>query len=354
MAPSVIKTPSAVLNPVPTKTLKTAAPPFQIPTVDISAFLADPDSPAAQEIVPVVRAACRSTGFFQITGHGISQQLQKSVFTGAKKFFKLPFEIKSALDSKKVPGLRGYDVLESQAYEEGLMPDLKEGFYTGIDMPNDDPRVKAGRILMGSNVWPEARMLPEDEFRKPAEAYHAALLALSITVLRLIERTLPYGAGVFDEFIANDPLTPMRMLHYPPARPQQDKLQYGASAHTDFGAITLLLQDESPGLEVKDRNTGEWVAVPPNPDAYVVNVGDMLSFWTKGEYISSVHRVINRNPGDRYSIVFFFDGNIDAKLTAMDGSEKDVSNPLTVEQHMIRRVTESYGKKGYSGPNDKS
>ncbi|RAO64734.1 uncharacterized protein BHQ10_000746 [Talaromyces amestolkiae] len=319
---------------------------FEIPTVDISAFLTDPDSPEAQAIVPIVRSACRSTGFFQITGHGISKDLQQSVFTGAKKFFSLPFETKKALDAHSNQGLRGYDVLASQSYEDGVLPDLKEGFFTGLDLPKDDPRVQARRFLMGSNVWPDTSLLPKDDFCKPAEEYHAALMKLSISVLKLIERTLPYGSGIFDNFIANDPIAPMRVLHYPPARPEDEKngkTQYGASAHTDFGAITLLLQEESPGLEVLDSRTGEWKPVPPNPDVYVVNIGDMLSFWTKNEYKSSVHRVINREPGDRYSIVFFFDGNGDTKLSPLDGSEED--NPLTVEQHMIRRVVESYGKK---------
>ncbi|KAL4949469.1 Clavaminate synthase-like protein [Aspergillus filifer] len=319
---------------------------FQIPTVDISAFLADPDSPEAQSIIPIVRSACRSTGFFQISGHGISKELQQAVFTGAKKFFALPYETKKALDAHGNQGLRGYDVLASQSYEDGVLPDLKEGFYTGVDLPADDPRVQAQRFLMGSNVWPDSSLLDDDEFRKPAEAYHSALMELSISVLKLIERTLPYGPGIFDEFIANDPITPMRMLHYPPARGEDEragKTQYGASAHTDFGAITLLLQGESPGLEVLDTRSGQWMPVPPNPDVYVVNIGDMLSFWTKNEYKSSLHRVINREPGDRYSVVFFFDGNGDAKLASLDGMEE--GKPLTVEQHMIRRVAESYGKK---------
>lgn len=319
---------------------------FQIPTVDISSFLADPESPEAQAIIPIVRSACRSTGFFQITGHGISKDLQQAVFAGARKFFSLPFETKKSLDAHLNQGLRGYDVLASQSYEDGVLPDLKEGFYTGVDLPADDPRVLARRFLMGSNVWPDVSLLPKEEFRKPAEEYHAALLELSIRVLRLIERTLPYGPGIFDEFIANDPITPMRMLHYPAARLEDEtngKTQYGASAHTDFGAITLLLQEKSPGLEVLDSRTSEWKPVPPNPGVYVVNIGDMLSFWTKNEYKSSVHRVINREPGDRYSIVFFFDGNGDAKLSPLDGSED--KNPLTVEQHMIRRVAESYGAK---------
>ncbi|KAL2822123.1 hypothetical protein BDW59DRAFT_149664 [Aspergillus cavernicola] len=67
---------------------------FEIPTVDISTFLADPDSPGAQAIIPIVRSACRSTGLFQISGHGISKDLQQAVFAGTKNFFSLPYETK--------------------------------------------------------------------------------------------------------------------------------------------------------------------------------------------------------------------------------------------------------------------
>ncbi|KIA75589.1 oxidoreductase [Aspergillus ustus] len=344
MAPSVLAAEQPVSSPA-AKTAPTQVDAFEIPTVDISAFLADPDSAEAQAIIPIVRSACRSTGFFQIRGHGIPKALQHSVFAAAKRFFALPQETKTALDAHSNQGLRGYDVLASQSYEDGILPDLKEGFYTGVDLPADDPRVLARRFLMGPNVWPAE--LAAQDFREPVEAYHAALLKLSISVLKLVERTLPYGEGIFDEFIAGDPITPMRMLHYPPARPEADKTQYGASAHTDFGAITLLLQEESPGLEVLDSQTGAWVGVPPDPEVYVVNVGDMLSFWTNNEYKSSVHRVINREPGDRYSVVFFFDGNGDARLAPLDGGEHEEGegDALTVEQHMIRRVAESYGKK---------
>lgn len=318
--------------------------PLDIPTVDISVFLENPACPEAQEIINTVRNACQSTGFFQIIGHGVSKSLQQAVFEGSKQFFKLPMEVKKALDAKKVRGHRGYDVLASQSYEAGVLPDLKEGFYTGEDIPDEDPRVQEGRFFMGQNVWPSPSLVPYSEFQQPVEIYHKELSALSIQVLRLIEHTLPYGRGIFNQFISGNPITPMRVLHYPPAR-MTDEPQYGSSAHTDFGAITLLLQDQSPGLEVRDNKTGQWVSVPPNPDAYVVNIGDMLSFWTKGKYISSVHRVVNQNPWDRYSIVFFFDGNADTELRALDGSEADLENPLTVEQHMLRRMADSYNEK---------
>ena len=193
---------------------------------------------------------------------------------------------------------------------------------------------------MGTNVWPSS--LPPGTFRKPVEAYFAAIHALSIQVLNMLARTLPYGPQIFDNFVSHEPATPLRLLHYPPMR-RTEQRQLGASAHTDFGALTLLLQDGTSGLQVLDQATETWVPIAPDPEGYVVNIGDMLSLWTGGLYKSSVHRVLNENPKDRYSVVFFFDGNLDCPLRPLDGSQVDDDQVLTVEGHMIKRMTESYG-----------
>ncbi|KAI1101271.1 Clavaminate synthase-like protein, partial [Jackrogersella minutella] len=118
-------------------------------------------------------------------------------------------------------------------------------------------------------------------------------------------------------------------------------------------AITLLLQDASGGLEVLDHSTGRWVPVSPDPAAYVVNIGDMLSLWTKNEYKSTVHRVVNRSGRDRYSVPFFFDGNTDVELSPFDGSEPLAVGPggraLTAEEHMLERYGTTYGRVEKSG-----
>ena len=99
---------------------------LNVPTIDIGPFLADPHSPAANEIVSRVRAACISSGFFQIVNHGVPRALQTAVFDAAAAFFALPFEEKKKLDASSRVGHRGYDVLASQSYEDGVLPDLKE------------------------------------------------------------------------------------------------------------------------------------------------------------------------------------------------------------------------------------
>ena len=216
-----------------------------------------------------------------------------------------------------------------------------QGYFIGTDIPLSDPQV--GRFFMGPNVWPSEAQLASSSFMQPCMKYYDALLDLTQRILELVALTLPYGPDIFNKFVADRPVAPLRLLHYPPAKPVEEKKQYGASAHTDYGAITLLLQDGNAGLEVLDHRTDTWIDVDPNPDAYVVNVGDMLSLWTNNDYKSSMHRVINKKPVDRYSIAFFFDGNLDCPLDPLDGSPRsDLSTPATVETHLIQRLQASY------------
>jgi len=332
-----------------------AKPSFYVPLVDITPFLQDPKGAAAQQVIDDVREACKLTGFFLIKGHGVSPKLQNSVFEAAAKFFALPIDVKLSLDARKNTGFRGYDVMESQSYElengtppqngAGVLRDTKEGFFVSTDLPLDHPRVKGGRFLQGPNVWPKEELLSPKDFRIIVEEYLREMKRLSHVVLSLVAATLPYGPDVFDDLEADDPMCLLRLLHYPPTPQSKEGQRLGAGAHTDFGAITLLLQDEHPGLEVQDNETGEWHGVPPEKDSYVVNMADIMSIITGGGYKSSVHRVVNKNTEDRYSVVFFFDGKLDFKLNLL-GETGPVKNgfkkALTLEEHVKARMTGSY------------
>lgn len=328
---------------VPTKPPKESS--FSIPTVDITPYLTSPNSTEALKVVDQVRAACLTTGFFQLTGHGIPRSLQAQVFKGAAALFDLPFEEKKKLDKSVSVGAsnRGYELIGNQGLQEGTLPDLKEGFYIGKEIPASDPRVLAKAFLMGPNLWPPSHLIPEPTFREPMSEYYSRMFDLSLTVLDILAAGLPYGKDVFTDFVSNDPVCSARLLHYPPDLSNAPN-QLGAGAHTDFGAITLLLQDETPGLQVWDYEGEEWRDVVPNADAYVVNVGDMLQMWTGGRYKSSLHRVINRTGRDRYSVPFFFDGNIETVLSPLDGSAPLGGKAPTVEEHMRERFQSTYGR----------
>ncbi|KAK9416766.1 putative Clavaminate synthase-like protein [Seiridium unicorne] len=323
------------------------APSFQIPLVNIAPYLEDPTSAAASNVVDQVRQACRSTGFFQILGHGVPRDIQRYAFDASKRFFNLPVETKLKYKASLESGWKGYETLAAQSYKSDMLGDLKEGFILSTDLPEGHPlRGAPGRFLTSLNRWPENE-LAEDDFRKPVEAYCHALSKICNAVVDLIAETLPYGSSVFEEMKV-DAACPLRLLHYPTVPPGKNtSKQNGASAHTDFSAITLLLQDEQPGLEVFDPTSEEWHVVPPNANAYVVNLGDMITKMVGSEYKSGLHRVINKSPKDRYSIVYFFDGKREFKLRPLnqDGLATEQSEKiLTCEEFMFNRIRSSFGK----------
>ena len=128
--------------PTPISVQSKSSSSFYVPTIDIAPYLQNPSSAASSQIITEIRAACESTGFFQIINHGIPTTLQDSLFHAAEQFFALPFEAKKALDAKTMLGHRGYDVLATQSYEEGVMPDLKE-VSTNREEADPDPFVAA-------------------------------------------------------------------------------------------------------------------------------------------------------------------------------------------------------------------
>ncbi|KAH8808613.1 hypothetical protein F5884DRAFT_378141 [Xylogone sp. PMI_703] len=325
-------------------------PTFNVPVVDIAPYLRDPTSPEAVEIIEKVREACTTTGFFQLVGHGIPTALQQDVLKGSAAFFSLPVEEKRKLAKELSVGSsnRGYEVVGNQALQEDTLPDLREGYYIGLDLPPTDPRVLSKAFLMGPNQWPSDNVLSATVFKNPMEAYYPLMVDLAIKVLDIIAAGMPYGPDLFKEFTSNDPIASLRLLHYPP-QTTKDKNQLGSGAHTDFGAVTLLLQDGNPGLQVWDKHGERWVNIESHKEAYVVNVGDMLQMWSSGEYKSSIHRVINGDKVDRYSAPFFFDGNIKCTLKPFNEKDSNIIRDqkwLTVEEHMRERFVTTYSRAG--------
>ncbi|KAJ5710975.1 hypothetical protein N7488_005131 [Penicillium malachiteum] len=314
---------------------------IEIPLIDVSPFTIQGASQAEKEkVVGEVRDACRKYGFFQIIGHGIAPEQQIKMIECAKKFFDLPLEEKRKVGMEHAVGEsnRGYEVIGGQKLQYDALPDLKEGVYFGAEMDNDDPR--AGSFLEGPNLWPDA--LPEKEFRLPIMEYREKLLDLSNAILKILALGLPYPPDIFDE-ISTNPVGTLKLLHYPPQK-YTDLHQFGAGAHTDFGIITVLLQQpDHTGLEVFYPPSKSWISVPAVLGRYIVNIGDLLDGWTKGEYRSAIHRVINKGEQHRYSVPLFNDGNLTCKLRPLDGTDNDTA--ITVEEHLRKKWSQSYSIK---------
>jgi len=107
------------------------------------------------------------------------------------------------------------------------------------------------------------------------------------------------------------PSTEIRLLHYPPQISENGTVlskRIGVGEHTDFGIITVLAQDSMGGLQVKPRNSDNWIDIKPIPNTLIVNLGDMMSRMTNELYLAATHRVITETfSKSRYSIPFFFD-----------------------------------------------
>lgn len=195
---------------------------FHIPTIDISPYLTDPTSTTSLSIISQIRKACTTIGFFQLTGHPIPRPLQKAVLKGSAAFFSLNFEEKKKLDRNEVGGAanRGYEVIGSQGLQaDTQLPDLREGFYIGEDIPLDHPITKEHAAFCGPNIWPDASLLPEDIFKKPMTEYYDRMFELSLLVLEMLAKGMTeWGDDVFREFVDGRPVASIRLLHYPPQK----------------------------------------------------------------------------------------------------------------------------------------
>jgi isopenicillin N synthase-like dioxygenase len=272
-----------------------------LPIVDI-ATCDDSDSDL-DRVALELDAACAEFGFFYVTGHGVDPRLGLALQQLARRFFALPVEEKLAIAmTRGGRAWRGYFPLGGELTSG--QPDRKEGIYFGTELGSDDPRVRAGLPLHGRNLYPD---IPE--FRQILLRYLQSVTTLGQRLLAAIARGLGLPRDYFLERYTRDPTVLFRIFNYPPGQTAED---LGVGAHTDYGLLTLLRQDEIPGLEVWHR--GHWLPAPPVPDSFLCNVGDMLERLTAGRYVSALHRVHNLSSHDRISMPLFLDPSFEAVL----------------------------------------
>src|SRR5436305_323640 len=169
------------------------------------------------------------------------------------------------------------------------------------------------RCSMSPPVWPVN--LP---------GFKEAVLEYQDVMRRLVHRLLPVyacalelPADYFTPFFHHGGEVTVRMIHYPPATPDQiaDDV-FGTAAHTDRNMLTILAQGETPGLQIMLPD-GTWIPAPILPGAFVVNSGDTLRRWTNDRFLSTPHRVLNVSGRDRYSVPFFVSPEYDTVIQAL-------------------------------------
>jgi isopenicillin N synthase-like dioxygenase len=277
-----------------------------LPIIDVAPLTAG--GAGQEQVAARVDAACRQSGFFYVSGHGVDAGLQRDLQTVAREFFARPTAEKMQIEMNRGgKAWRGYfrvgDELTSGR------PDQKEGLYFGQELAADHPLVQQGIPLQGPNLFPE---VPAG-MRSTVLQYMAALTELGQRLMGGIALGLGLPESYFAEHGTRDPLTLFRIFNYPPpASPEH----WGVGEHTDYGLLTILLQDDVGGLEVKSKS--DWILAPPLPGTFVCNIGDMLDRMTRGVYRSTPHRVRNVSGRDRMSFPFFFDPNFFADVRAID------------------------------------
>jgi isopenicillin N synthase-like dioxygenase len=278
----------------------------EVPILDLAPLL---DGGALEPIAAKLRHACETIGFFYVANHGIPEPVFDGVFDATRRYFDLPLDqrMPHLMDERFRRGFMPQGINQHPGYA----PDLKESYEIGVDLPLDDPDVKAGLPLHGPNRWPDDCAW----LRPAAETYFAETTELGKRLLRVFAVSLGMAPDYFLQFCTK-PMVQMRLFHYPPEPPISDDKAFGVAPHSDYGMITLLSQDPIGGLELLKRD-GEWVAAPFVPGTLVVNIGDLFQRWTNDIYRSNLHRVINRTGKERYSIPTFFNLDYDSMVSCL-------------------------------------
>lgn len=305
-----------------------------IPMLDWQQFETD-----REEFLAALGEAIRGPGFFLLQNHTVPPGLRAEVFQMAGVFFDLPEAEKKKLSILNTPHFRGWAAEGDESLDEtSVAVDRKESFNIGFDLAPDDPRVLRGAPFRGVNVWPDVA-----GFRDTMLAYYDAALELGVAIHRAFAADLGLAP---DHFTASfkDPLAALRLLHYPAESGVAHEI--GAGAHTDYGAITLLMTDGEPGLQVRPRG-GDWTDVPHVDGAYVVNIGDCLMRWTNDIYASTPHRVLPPKR-QRRSVAFFVEANPDTVVAALPGTGTPKYQPVRAADYLQSRLDATYAPKDAS------
>jgi len=295
---------------------------MSIPLIDLAKLTHESDSVRLPE-VKALDKACREIGFFYLTNTGVPESLTKALMREAKRFFNQPQEVKNAIDIKNSPNHRGYGNIGEEQLDEVTHADWKETFDMALDFPTDHPLVSKYPTMYGPNQNPSDATTVE-----VLQDYYIETFQVAQKLLTAMAQALSLEDDFFTRCFT-DHVTVLRMIHYPP-RPEAAH-DNGAGAHTDYGCVTLLLQDQTGGLQVKNRH-GEWVDATPIENALVVNIGDLMQHWTNDEYISTAHRVRASLPDvHRYSFPFFVEPDYETEVSCVPSCQSE-SKPAKYEK----------------------
>lgn len=293
----------------------------------------------AADAAHAIGSACADVGFFTVTGHGVDAHVIDAAWTTARSFFDLPEADRAAVAMPRPGYPYGWSPLDGETLARSLgnaaPPDRKQSFAIGpVDPPPHRITDPDESFAWSPNLWPAA--LPE--LRPAWERYYRDLAALSARLLSLMAVALDLPTDHFDPMIDRH-TSAMRALDYPPRDGGADA-RLGASAHTDYGTLTVLLADHTQaGLQVQAAD-GSWLDIVPEPGSFVVNLGDAMERWTNDRWRSTMHRVVAPERR-RQSVAYFHNANWDAEIACIPSclapGESPRYSPIAAGPHLMEK-----------------
>ncbi|GMQ04796.1 hypothetical protein CsSME_00050104 [Camellia sinensis var. sinensis] len=272
---------------------------LQLPIIDLA-------SPDRISTANSIRQACIECGFFYLINYGVEQELLKQVFD------------EKEIASQRNKRLYATVCRESQPFFN--TGDSKESFYIG---PLES--ISSHNNL---NQWPSEEVLPS--WRPTIESYYERVLTAGKKLISLIALALNLDEDFFEKVGAfNPPMPFLRLIHYPGELGLSDEEIFGASAHSDYGMITLLATDGVGGLQVcrdKSKQPLVWEDVDHINGALIVNIGDMTERWTNCLFRSTLHRVMSTGR-ERYSMAFFLNPSADCVVECLESCCSELTPP---------------------------
>ena len=291
----------------------------QIPIIEFGRFLNGSSEDQAAVVAEIV-AACEDLGFFYLTGHGVPDALRAKVFERSAQLFHLPMEEKMQLQATEAWN-RGY-IFGGGKEKLDANSRTFEQYRIQREFAPDDPDLERDDPMYQPNRWPEQLV----GFDADCIAYYEAMSALGAALLNAFAIGLGLPEDRFDRYFRK-PISQISMMYYPALPEGVSNAVKNLSAHTDEGPVVMLAQGEIGGLEVKTAE-GRWIAAPPVPGAFTVNIGNMMMWWSNGRFKSTLHRVRNTSNQERYSIPFFWNADPDVtveplpELVSRDGEAR--------------------------------
>lgn len=312
-----------------------------VPTVDLSQYVNGTAEQKAAFVQDLAKAF-HEVGFVAVANHGVPKALVEGFFQASKAFFALPTEVKQRYELSGLAGQRGYTSFGKEHAKQSQVADLKEFFQIGQEVEANHPRKTDYPDNPTVNEVPEFVELGKQLYRAFEQAGNHLLEAIALH--------LNLDKDYFRTRI-KDGNSILRAIHYPPIT-QEPASAIRAEQHEDINLITLLVGASAGGLELLNSE-GKWVAVVPEADEFVINVGDMLQRLTNNYLKSTTHRVVNPPREEwhlpRLSIPFFLHPVSEMDLTCLPScvtSDQPIQYPpITAGEYLDERLREIGLKK---------